>query len=231
MSAIFITATGTDIGKTYLTTALIRHFRSKKQAVDALKPVVTGFDPVRPEASDTGLLLAALGRGVTPDEIARVSPWRFAAPLSPDLAAQREGRTLDFEQLVDFSHKAMLDHSGNLLIEGIGGIMVPLNARHTVLDWMSALKVPLLLVAGSYLGSISHTLTCLDVLKRREFSVHAVVVNETPGSTVTVAETIESVARFAQQIPVLALSRQKAGEAGNQIDRISAFCSLLAEYS
>src|SRR5471030_2712340 len=178
MSAIFITGTGTDIGKTYFATALIRHLRGKRHAVDALKPVVTGFDPARPEASDSGRLLASLGRPVTPDEIARISPWRYSAPLSPDMAAAREGRALDFDQLVDFSRKAMREHLGQLLIEGIGGIMVPLDARRTVLDWMSALKVPLLLVAGSYLGSISHTLTCLDVLRRYELSVRAVVVNE-----------------------------------------------------
>ena len=222
MSAVFITATGTDIGKTFVATALIRHFRNKNLAVEAIKPVVTGFDAARAEASDTGLLLAALGRAVTPDEIARVSPWRFTAPLSPDLAAAREGRTLDFNQLVDFSRKAVRGHSGKLLIEGIGGIMVPLDARHTVLDWIGALNVPLLLVAGSYLGSISHTLTCLDVLKRHELSVRAVVVNETPGSTVTVAEAIESVARFAQPIPVLALSRFEGRVTGDQIDKISS---------
>jgi dethiobiotin synthetase len=223
MSAIFITATGTDIGKTYLATALIRHLRGKRHAVDALKPVVTGFDPARPEASDSGRLLASLGRPVTPDEIARISPWRYSAPLSPDMAAAREGRALDFDQLVDFSRKAMREHLGQLLIEGIGGIMVPLDARRTVLDWMSALKLPLLLVAGSYLGSISHALTCLDVLKRRELSVRAVVVNETPGSAVTVAETIESVERFAKPTPVLALARLEAGKIDTEIQQISTF--------
>jgi dethiobiotin synthetase len=223
MSAIFITATGTDIGKTYLATALIRHLRDKGHAVDALKPVVTGFDPARPEASDSGRLLVALGRAVTPDEIARISPWRYAAPLSPDLAAAREGRTLDFDQLVEFSRKAVRERPGQLLIEGIGGIMVPLDARRTVLDWMSALKIPLLLVVGSYLGSISHTLMCLDVLRRCELSVRAVVVNETPGSTVTVADTIESVARFAGPIQVLALARSAEHGAASQIKQIAEF--------
>ena len=60
--------------------------------------------------------------------------------------------------------------------------MVPLDDRHTVLDWMMALNVPLVLVTGTYLGTLSHTLTCLDVLKRRELAIKALVVNETPGS-------------------------------------------------
>jgi dethiobiotin synthetase len=223
MSAIFITATGTDIGKTYLATELIRHFRRIGQPVDALKPVVTGFDLARPEASDTGQLLTALGRPITPDEVARISPWRFAAALAPDLAAQREGRALDFDALVEFSRNAIRNHAGALLIEGIGGIMVPLDDRHTTLDWMSALDVPLVLVVGSYLGSISHSLTCLDVLRRRELAVRVVVVNETPGSRVTVAETIESVSRFAQPIAVVGLPWLATHSKGEEIERISLY--------
>lgn len=223
MSAIFITATGTDIGKTYLATEMIRYFRRIGRPVDALKPVVTGFDPARPEASDTGRLLAALGRPITPDEVARVSPWRFAAPLAPDLAAGREGRTLDFDVLVEFSRHAIRNHAGTLLIEGIGGIMVPLDTRHTVLDWMSALNVPVVLVTGSYLGSISHTLTCIEVLRQRELAIRAVVVNETGDSTVTIEDTIKSVAGLANAIPVQRLLRFADQSNENDIAIISMY--------
>ena len=218
MGAIFITATGTDIGKTYLACALIRHLRARGQTVDALKPVATGFNDARAEESDTGLLLKALDRAVMADEIARVSPWRFAAPLSPDLAADREGRVLDFDDLVAFSAKAVRECPGTLLIEGIGGAMVPLDGRHTVLDWMAALRIPVLLVAGSYLGSISHTLTCLGALRQRSLTVCAAVINETSGATVSVKDTIKSVSQFAKSIPVLGLAR---GVANSDISRIA----------
>jgi dethiobiotin synthetase len=207
MSAFFITATGTDIGKTYLATTLIQYLRRNGRAVDALKPVVTGFDPAQLDGSDPALLLAALGKLLTAPEIDRVSPWRFALPAAPDLAAAREGRRLDFDALVAFSQKAIREHRGNLLIEGIGGVMVPLDDKHTVVDWIVPLSVPLILVAGSYLGSISHTLTCLDALWRRELFVRAVIINETPGATITVEETIQSVTRFARSIPVVGLKR------------------------
>ena len=101
------------------------------------------------------------------------------------MAARRENRSIDFDALVTFSRDAVAGAKDLLLIEGIGGVMVPLNETHTVLDWMAALNIPLVLVAGSYLGSLSHTLTCLDVLARRGLAVKAVVVNETPGSAVT----------------------------------------------
>ena len=108
---------------------------------------------------------------------------------------------------MEFSRRAIDAQRDVLLIEGVGGIMVPLDDRHTVLDWMAALRIPLVLVAGSYLGTISHTLTCLDVLQRRELDVAAVVVSETAGSTVALDETVASIARFAGPLPVVGLPR------------------------
>jgi dethiobiotin synthetase len=214
MAAIFITATGTDIGKTFVTAGLIRHLRRNQQTVDALKPIVTGFDAAQPQGSDPAVLLDALGRPITTEELARISPWRFKAPLAPDMAGKREGRSIDFAAMVKHSHEAVRQHHGTLLIEGIGGIMVPLDDRHTVLDWMAALGAPVVLVAGSYLGTISHTLTCLAALRQRALSVRAVIVNETEGSTVGLADTVESVARFARPVPVVRLPRGDAGSDG-----------------
>jgi len=213
MSAFFITATGTDIGKTFIAAGLIRHWRAAGRQVEALKPVATGFEPASAEASDAGMLLTALGRPVTPAEIERISPWRFAAPLSPDMAAQHENRCIDFDALVGFSRQALETSKNALLIEGIGGVMVPLDGRHTVLDWMIALNIPLVLVTGSYLGSLSHTLTALDVLTRHGLAVKAVVVNETPGSAVAIESTIGTLASFARAIPIVGMRRMSGAPA------------------
>jgi dethiobiotin synthetase len=210
MTAFFITATGTEIGKTFVASGLIRHWRAAGRKIDALKPVATGFDPATVVTSDAGVLLAALGRPVTPAEIDRISPWRFAAPLSPDMAARRENRNIDFDVLVKFSRDAIARADDLLLIEGIGGLMVPLTEKRTVLDWIVALDIPLVLVTGSYLGSLSHALTCLDALARRDLAVKAVVVNETPGSAVALHETVATIANFAGKLPVLELRRPSA---------------------
>ena len=162
MSAIFITATGTDVGKTYVAASLIRHLRQLGHSVDAIKPIVSGFDPAQAATSDPGILLDALGLPVTADEIERISPWRFRDPVSPDLAAAREGRRIDVDQVVAFCQDAIAQRRDVLLIEGVGGIMVPLDGERTILDVMMALRLPLILVTGSYLGTISHTLTALD---------------------------------------------------------------------
>jgi len=210
MTAVFVTATGTDIGKTFVTRGLIGHFIACDRQVEALKPVVSGFDEREAAGSDPGLLLAALGVDPDGEQIARIAPWRFAAPLSPHIAARREGRAIDFAKLVAFSRDAIAHRADVLLVEGAGGIMVPLDDRHTVLDWMAELRLPLLLVAGSYLGTISHTLSALDVLDRRGLKVAAVVVSETADSAVRLDETVSSIATFTAA-PVIALPRLKAG--------------------
>jgi dethiobiotin synthetase len=208
MSAVFITSTGTNIGKTFVARGLIRHLRDQERAVDAIKPVVSGFLPSQARTSDPGLLLAALGHAPSMEEIARISPWRFAAPLSPDLAARREDREIGFDALVDFSRAAIKNASGALLIEGVGGVMVPLDNEHTVLDWISALGIPVILVAGNYLGTISHTLTALHALASRDLRVLCVAVSDSEGArAVSLEDNTGVIARFAGGTSVLSVSR------------------------
>jgi dethiobiotin synthetase len=211
MTAYFVTATGTDIGKTFVTAGLIRYLRQSHQPVGALKPVVSGYEPSVVETSDPAVLLRALGRPVSAAEIEKIAPFRFRAPLSPDVAAAREGRAVDFETLLTFSRDAIAAHTGLLFIEGVGGIMVPLDARRTVLDWMAELELPVLLVVGGYLGTISHTLTALDVLARRKLAVNAIVVSEGERDTVPLDETVASIARFSGATPVVGLPRLPGG--------------------
>ena len=210
MPGVFVTGTGTDVGKTFVTAALVRHLRSTGKTVDAYKPVVSGFDPANAADSDPGVLLSALDRAATADEIDRIAPWRFAAPLAPDLAAKAEGRSLDFGALVEFARNSAY-RRGMTLIEGVGGIMVPLDETHTVLDWMSALRIPVLLVAGSYLGTISHTLTALHVLAQRNLDIAGVVVSESAAPGASLDDTVAAIARFAVPIDVLGLPRLPAG--------------------
>jgi dethiobiotin synthetase len=207
MTAFFVTATGTDIGKTFVTAGLIRHLRAAGRAVAAIKPVVSGFDPDAWHASDPAVLLAALGRPVSLEGIEGVSPWRFRAPLSPHTAAQREGRAIAFPDVTEFCRRAMAARRGVLLIEGIGGIMVPLDDRHTVLDLMSMLRIPIMLVTGSYVGTISHTLTALEVVARRNLDVKAVVVSESEGSAAALDDTLAAIQLFADSIDVVGSPR------------------------
>jgi dethiobiotin synthetase len=204
MTTLFVTSSGTGIGKTFVTVQLIRELAAAGVGVCALKPVASGFDPARVAHSDTGLLLAAQGLALTEANVAATSPWAFAAPLSADMAAARERRTIDFEELVAFSRAARAQVT---LIEGIGGVMAPLDAQHTVLDWIAALGAPALLVVGSYLGTLSHALTAATALAQRGVAVAGVVVSESTEQPVPAEETAGVLARFLAPAPVWLLPR------------------------
>jgi dethiobiotin synthetase len=209
-SAYFVTATGTDIGKTYVTAGLLRLLR--EEGASAIKPVASGFTMETAASSDPGVLLDAMGEPVTEEALARISPWRFAAPLSPDLAAAREGRVIDYGALLEFSRSSVARAAGPHFVEGVGGVMVPLDDRHTVRDWIAALGLPVILVTGSYLGTVSHTLTALDVLARARLKVAALVINETEAGAMPLADTAAMLSRFSGAIPIVTLRRSDSSQ-------------------
>ena len=205
MPAVFVTASGTDIGKTYVAEALLRQWRASGRTVAVLKPILSGYDPAEAAGSDTGRLLTASGVEITPESIDLVSPWRYAAPLSPDMAAAREGRNVPVDDVIAYCAAAIAesDEVGmSLLIEGIGGVMVPLDETRTVADLIAALGIPAILVGGSYLGSLSHTMTAYEALRSRNIAVDCIIISETPDSDVPLAETRDVLARFVQSAPV-----------------------------
>lgn len=179
MQSYFVTSTGTGIGKTFVTAAMAHQLK-----ISAYKPISCGGT----EDSDT--LIAATGQSM-----ADTTPWHYAAPLAPSMAAPKEGKRVDVDELVTWCK----DREG--LFEGVGGIMVPLNEKETVLDWMKALGLPLILVTGSYLGTISHTLTALEVLKANKLNVAALIISESIENNVGLDETKSALAQFASHVP------------------------------
>lgn len=215
--AYFITATGTDLGKTWLAAGLARACRARGIDVRILKPVMSGHDEANSQAGDAGILLESTrlenvgpGKVGAGDTVESIAPWRFKAPLSPDRAAALEGRRIDFAELVAWCRAQIAragDDDGLLLIEGIGGVMVPLDERHTVRELIAALGIPTVLVAGSYLGSLSHTLTALAALREADIVPAVVVLNESSGSSVSLDETMVSLAPHLGAIPLRRLQR------------------------
>ena len=205
MSTVFVTASGTEIGKTFVACALIHQLRRGGRSVSALKPVATGTSPETVSDSDSALLLQALGIPAADDAVAAITPWRFLEPLSPDMAAAREHATIPFNELVAF---CQVDRGTDVtLVEGIGGVMVPLDRRHTVLDWIASLGAPTLLVTGSYLGTLSHTLTAVGMLRARNVELAGIIVNESGTQPVAPEKTADAIARFAGGVPVRVLRR------------------------
>lgn len=215
MTSIFVTGSGTDVGKTFVCCRLLEALAGRR--VRMIKPVVSGFDPAAPAHSDTAELIRAQGREPDRGAIEATSPWRFRAPLSPDMAAAREGRRIPFDELVAWSR---LDEGQDLtLIEGVGGALVPLDERHTTLDWIAALDCRVLLVVGSYLGGISHALATLTALDARGIGVDAIALSESQTPAAPLDEIRTVLERFTGGVPVEAIGRPPTGD---QIGRLVA---------
>lgn len=222
--SFFITASGTGIGKTLVTTALAWQLRQMGKTVSALKPIITGYDPADME-SDTAQILKSCSLSVTPASAQTISPWRYPKPFAPAMAASRENDAIDDEALVSFcrDHENLTDI---LLVEGAGGVAVPVNEQFTTLDWMKTLGWPVILVGGSYLGAISHTLTALESLKSRGIPVQALVISESSGKEVPLDETAALIAKFMPpHVPVVKIPRfARSEEPWKQVPLISWIC-------
>ena len=199
---LFVTATSTDIGKTYVACALIRALRAQGRAVDAFKPVLSGYDAF--EGSDAERLLTALGK--TEADLDTMSPLRFTAPLAPPSAARAEGVRLELADLVARCRERAASTEGLLLIEGAGGVMSPIAEGATNLELICELRTPVVVVTGSYLGAISHVLTALETLWSRGVAIAAVAVSESENAP-TVSEITDALATFAPYVPVVIAPR------------------------
>lgn len=217
MAAFFVTGSGTDIGKTFVCAGLAAYWGSKGLTPAVFKPVVTGFDPQAPGESDPAALLAALGLPADLAAIEAIAPFRFRAPLSPDQAAALEGRSMAVDSVAQSCRAVIEAARGPMLIEGAGGVMSPLNGRETMLDLAAAIGAPVLFVADSRLGSISHALTGLSALRARGLPVAALLVNESPTGSVGTAPTIQSLAGHFAGAPILAVPQGAGGQTWVQI--------------
>ncbi|WP_291447490.1 adenosylmethionine--8-amino-7-oxononanoate transaminase [Desulfovibrio sp.] len=174
LCAVFVSGSGTDVGKTVVTAALLRALRLAGVAAQAVKPVQTGVragDEYAAPQADAPVYAAAVSDLTPLPELAPAAVLRcFSLPASPHLAAAREGERLEAAELARtiLKHWESLDGAADiLLLEGAGGLCVPLNEREDMLDLMAALDLPVLLVGGNGLGTLNHTLLSLAALRDR----------------------------------------------------------------
>lgn len=176
---IFVTATDTDAGKTFVTASLIRALRQKDLKACALKPVCCGRRGRKMNA-DVAVLLRS--QGLPDSRAGTISLHDFAGIAAPSQAAAEEGRRIDPGALVHWCSARAMEHDITL-IEGVGGLMVPLAAGFLVSDWLSAMpEAAVLLVVRSRLGGISHGLLALDKLRHMGREPRWVVINDADGA-------------------------------------------------
>jgi dethiobiotin synthetase len=196
-SGIFVTGTGTQVGKTVVSAVIARTLAGEGRKVTVFKPAVTGLDE-RGE-SDHELLRRASGSSQRDAEIA---PYRYDPPASPHLAAALAGEEIDPERLRDAAGAAAA-HADVLVCEGVGGLLVPLSPGYLVRDLAVDLSFPLVVVASPGLGTINHTLLTIEAARAARLEVATIVLTPWPGAPSEIErsnrETIASLAAVEVQ--------------------------------
>jgi dethiobiotin synthase len=181
ISGIFVAGSGTDVGKTVVTAGVLRFLRRHGEAAMAMKPVQTGCDVAtdgRMFAPDIEFVLRAAGLEVDEETRGHLAPYRFAPACSPHLAARLAGERIELETILTSAHW-LSERYRHLVVEGAGGVLVPLNETQTMLSIACELRMPVLLVGHSGLGTINHVLLSLEAIRRRGCEVLGVVLNDT----------------------------------------------------
>jgi dethiobiotin synthetase len=202
---VFVTGTGTEVGKTVVAAAIARTLAAEGRRVHVFKPAVTGLE--EEGETDHALLRRASGSDQSDEEIA---PYRYDPPASPHLAAALAGEEIDPARLLETADQAAAGADA-IVCEGVGGFLVPLSPTYLVRDLAADLCYPLVVVAGPGLGTINHTLLTIEAAFAAELHVAAVVLNPWPEEPTAIErdnrETIAALANVpVHTLPPLDLS-------------------------
>ncbi len=175
MPGLFVSGTDTDVGKTFVSCAIVRGLREAGIDVGVMKPAETGVPPEGP--LDVRALIAAAG---VDDTIEEVCPFRFEVPAAPLASARAESREVDPARIAT-AYATLEARHEFMLVEGAGGLFVPVTETMDMVDLIGAMGLPLLLVARASLGTINHTLLSVEACERRELPLAGVVISHATG--------------------------------------------------
>ncbi|HEX5763282.1 MAG TPA: dethiobiotin synthase [Solirubrobacterales bacterium] len=208
MRGVFVTGTGTEVGKTVVAARIARTAAAEGHRVAVFKPAVTGLD--EPGEPDHALLRDAAGSAQSDEEIA---PYRYGPPMSPHLAAELAGEAIDPERLRDAARRAA-SGADFLVCEGVGGLLVPLAASppYLVRDLAVDLGLPLVVAASPGLGTINHTLLTIEAASEAGLDIAMVFLTPWPDAPGPIEmsnrETIEALGKVrVETLPWLAADR------------------------
>jgi dethiobiotin synthetase len=206
LSGLFVTGTDTGVGKTFVASALATALRARERRVGVVKPVETG---VVCEPEDALALRAAAGDPAPLDD---VCPYRLRAPLAPAVAARLEGVRINVDHLVALIERRSREVDV-LLVEGAGGLLVPIAGRITWAELAARLALPLLIVAANRLGTVNHCALTARAAATAGLRVHGFVLSQpTPQTDESAATNADTIASLTG-LPVLAVLSHSASPA------------------
>lgn len=186
--AIFITGTDTGTGKTVVSGLLARYILGRGESVITQKWVQTGSGRFGlPTDIKTHLTIMGKDKNYIKNYLNYAAPYVFQFPASPHLASKIEGKVINGKKIIK-SFKLLSSKFDWVIVEGIGGVLVPLNHKSLIIDLASRLDISVLLVVGNKLGSINHTLMSIEALKKRKLNILGLVFNNMHGENKVILE-------------------------------------------
>jgi dethiobiotin synthetase len=198
---VFVTGTGTEVGKTVVAATMARTASARGKSVAVFKPAVSGLD--EGGEPDHALLRRAAGSTQTDDEIA---PYRYAPPVSPHLGAELAGEQIDTVRL-QAAARAAADGAEFLVVEGVGGFLVPLTLGYLIRDFARELGLPVVIAGPPGLGAINHTLLTIEAVRAVGLDVAGVVLTPWPSDPSRVERSNREAIERLGQVRVEALPR------------------------
>jgi dethiobiotin synthetase len=196
---LFVTGTDTGVGKTTIARGLLRLGARLGQPVMPLKLIETGCTRLTDGSLDPADGRALAQAAERAGDLASIAPIRFALAAAPATAARAAGSPLDLRDLV--SRVRLLCATGRVLLEGAGGLLVPITDRETMADLAAAVDATVLVIARDALGTINHTLLTLEALRGRGLRVAGVVLNGVSGERCDLGHR-DTLTAFAGDVPI-----------------------------
>ena len=204
MRGVFVTGTGTEVGKSVVAASICAALAARGERVAAFKPVVTGFDEEPGEfGRDHELLASTASSGQAPDEVA---PYRFGPPASPHLAAELAGVTIEPAELVAAARAHEL-----VVCEGVGGLLVPITPGYLVRDLAVDLALPVVIAAPPGLGTINHSLLTVEAARAAGLRVAGVVMTPWPDEPTPMERSNRATVEQLGRVAVSGLPHTKPG--------------------
>jgi len=196
---VFITGTDTGVGKTLVTASLALHLKKHGMAVGVMKPIETGVSPARDAQSDAARLRSIME---SEEPLGAIRPYSFALPVAPLAAAESEGQTIN-PDTIKRVYRLLSSRYDYMVVEGVGGIQVPITRTDDVLTLIKHLRLPVIVVGRSGLGGINHALLTIGALRRKQITIVALLLNRT--------HSVRSATSRIQERTTIEILRKQAG--------------------
>ena len=183
---VFVTGTDTECGKTVIAGGIARAFLRRGYNVGVMKPVATWGDPCREPGVRTKWIsedaLHLRSAAATSDALDLINPICLKAALAPWPAARLEKKSIDLER-ISYAYRELTRRHDYVVVEGAGGVMVPIKRKYYVVDLIARMKLPAIVVVRPGLGTLNHTLLTIDALKQEGVPFAGVIINKYQGKT------------------------------------------------